>query len=63
MAISKPSPMCSLDEGGEGQLRAKHKLTPPQTTPLALRDVCDVPQALLAALKLREEKKKQMVNS
>lgn len=48
-----------MDEGAEGKLGAKHKVT---CNPLSLygEDLCDILQALLAALKLREEK--QMVN-
>jgi len=43
-----------FDEGTEGKLRTKQKLTPHNPHPP--RDICDIPQALLAALKLRKGK-------
>ena len=48
------------DEGAEGKLRTKHNLTP--TPPAPPWDLCDIPQALLAALKLREEKSKWLTH-
>ena len=39
-----------IDEGMEGKLRTKQKLTPCSL----LWDVCNIPQALLAALKDKE---------
>jgi len=41
-----------IDEGTEGKVRTKQKLTPPNPPP----HICDIPHALLAALKLRKEK-------
>ena len=51
-----------IDEGAQGKLRAKHKLTP-RKLPLATPwDTCDIPQALLAALKQRKGENKWLIN-
>ena len=46
----------NIDEEAEGKLRTKQKLTPRNPHPRREGCVCDIPQALLAALKLREGK-------
>lgn len=52
----RPHTKARGDEGAEGKLRTKHKLTPP--TPGW--DLCDIPRVLLAALKLREGRNKRL---
>ena len=42
------------DEGVGGWLKTEHKLTPCKPRPPQPWDVCDLPQALLAALKDKE---------